>query len=269
MCRWIAYKGRTIPLERYVTEPAHSLVRQSIGAKEALGATQGDGFGLGWYDAHEEPGLYREVRPAWSDENLKHLCRHIRAHLFFAHVRAATSTPTTRPNCHPFIHGRFMFMHNGSLGDWDLIRRKVEALIPDAYYRSRVGTTDSEAAFLAILGARTGKDPAEKDLVGALTATVARIAEMVRLSGQPNAFRFTSALTDGETLYAVRYALPQDAANTLYYREDAGDVVIASEPLDAERDIWTPVPANHLLIVPKSGKPRLEPFLAEARAAAE
>jgi predicted glutamine amidotransferase len=269
MCRWIAYKGRTIPLERYVTEPAHSLVRQSIDAKEALGATQGDGFGLGWYGTHPEPGLYREVRPAWSDENLKHLCRHIRAHLFFAHVRAATSTPTTRPNCHPFIHGRFMFMHNGSLGDWDLIRRKVEALIPDPYYRSRIGTTDSEAAFLAILGARTGKDPAETDMVGALTRTVARIADMVRESREPKAFRFTSALTDGETLCAVRYALPKEAANTLYFREDEGDVVIASEPLDAERSVWTPVPANHLLIVPKSGKARLEPFLDETRAAAE
>ena len=264
MCRWIAYKGRAIPLERYVTEPVHSLVRQSIDAKEALGATQGDGFGLGWYATHPEPGLYREVRPAWSDENLKHLCRHIRAHLFFAHVRAATSTPTTRPNCHPFIHGRFMFMHNGSLGDWDLIRRKVEALIPDAYYRSRIGTTDSEAAFLAILGAR-----AETDMAGALTRTVARIADMVRENGDHKAFRFTSALTDGETLYAVRYALPKEAANTLYFREDDGDVVIASEPLDAERSIWTAVPANHLLIVPKSGKPRLEPFLDETRAAAE
>ncbi|MFI5016028.1 MAG: class II glutamine amidotransferase [Hyphomicrobiales bacterium] len=264
MCRWIAYRGRTIPLERYVTEPEHSLVRQSIGAKEALGATQGDGFGLGWYDKHPEPGLYREVRPAWSDENLKHLCRHISAHLFFAHVRAATSTPTTRPNCHPFIHGRFMFMHNGSLGDWDLIRRKVEALIPDAYYRSRIGTTDSEAAFLAILG-----DGAEHDPVGALTRTVGKIAEMIRLSGAPNVFRFTAALTDGEALYAVRYAQPKESANTLYYREDEGNVVIASEPLEAARDIWTPVPANHLLIAPKHGKVRLEPFLDERRAAAE
>ncbi|MBV9517703.1 MAG: class II glutamine amidotransferase [Hyphomicrobiales bacterium] len=263
MCRWIAYKGRTIPLERYVTEPQHSLVRQSIDAKEALGATQGDGFGLGWYAAHQDPGLYREVRPAWSDENLKHLCRHIHAHLFFAHVRAATSTPTTRPNCHPFTHGRFMFMHNGSLGDWDSIRRKVEALIPDALYTSRVGTTDSEAAFLAILGAGAETDP-----VGALTRTVARITDLVHQSGKPNAFRFTSALTDGETLYAVRYAMPKEAANTLYFREDGEDVVVASEPLDAERSFWKPVPANHLLILPKRGKPRLEPFLDEARVAA-
>jgi predicted glutamine amidotransferase len=256
MCRWIAYRGRSIPLARYVTEPEHSLVRQSIGAKEALGATQGDGFGLGWYDRHLEPGLYREVRPAWSDENLKHLCRHISAHLFFAHVRAATSTPTTRPNCHPFIHGRFMFMHNGSLGDWDLIRRKVEALIPDEYYRARIGTTDSEAAFLAILG-----DGVQQDPVGALARTVARIAEMIRMSGAPNTFRFTSALTDGESLFAVRYAQPKESANTLYFREDGGDLVIASEPLDAERSFWTQVPANHLLIAPAEGKVRLEPFL--------
>src|SRR5579862_9053585 len=95
MCRWIAYRGETITLDRYVTEPCHSLVAQSLKAKESVGATNGDGFGLGWYGDRDEPGLYREIRPAWSDENLKHLCRHIRSGLFFAHVRAATGTPTT------------------------------------------------------------------------------------------------------------------------------------------------------------------------------
>ena len=34
MCRWIAYRGETIPLERYVTAPAHSLVVQSLKALE-------------------------------------------------------------------------------------------------------------------------------------------------------------------------------------------------------------------------------------------
>jgi glutamine amidotransferase len=235
-----------------------------MAAKEALGATQGDGFGLGWYGAQAEPGVYREVRPAWSDENLKHLCRHISAHLFFAHVRAATSTPTTRPNCHPFIHGRFMFMHNGSLGDWDLIRRQVEALIPDADYRARIGTTDSEAAFLAMFGAGIDTDP-----VGALTKTVARIADLIRLSGTEREFRFTSALTDGETLYAVRYALPEKAANTLYVREREGDVVIASEPLDPGREGWREVPPSSLVIAQPGKRVRIEPFLAQARQAAE
>jgi glutamine amidotransferase len=264
MCRWIAYRGRAIALARYVTEPEHSLVRQSIAAKEALGATQGDGFGLGWYGTHDEPGLYREVRPAWSDENLRHLCRHIQAHLFFAHVRAATSTPTTRPNCHPFAHGRFMFMHNGSLGDWDLIRRQVEALIPDSHYAARIGTTDSEAAFLALFGAGVEADP-----VGALASVVGRIAELIRASGTERQFRFTSALADGETIYAVRYAVPTEAANTLYIREENGDIVLASEPLDLAREGWRAVPPSSVVIARKGRAARIEPFLAEARQAAE
>jgi len=114
MCRWIAYRGETIPLEQYVTAPAHSLVVQSQRALESTASTNGDGFGMGWYGEHPEPGLYREVRPAWSDENLRYLCRHIQSHLYFAHVRAATGTPITRPNCHPFACGRWLFMHNGT-----------------------------------------------------------------------------------------------------------------------------------------------------------
>ena len=82
MCRWIAYRGETIALEHYVTTPAHSLISQSIQALESTASVNGDGFGLGWYDAEDtSPGLYREVRPAWSDENLRHLCRHIRSGL--------------------------------------------------------------------------------------------------------------------------------------------------------------------------------------------
>src|SRR5262249_10612884 len=143
MCRWIAYRGETIPLEQYVTAPAHSLVVQSQRSLESTAATNGDGFGMGWYGEHAEPGLYREVRPAWSAETLRSLCRHIRSHLYFAHVRAATGTPITRPNCHPFACGRWLFMHNGMIGNWGRLRRRVEGLIPDAFYGSRIGTTDS------------------------------------------------------------------------------------------------------------------------------
>src|SRR5204862_6242438 len=214
MCRWIAYRGETIKLERYVTAPSHSLVVQSLRALEGNASTNGDGFGLGWYDAQDrEPGLYREVRPAWSDENLRHLCRHIRSHLFFARVRASTGTATTRPNCHPFAHGRWMFMHNGQIGEWSLIRRHVEALIPDAYYRSRIGTTDSEAVFLAILGAGGEQDP-----VGATSRTLSTIMDIVRASGTAEPVRFTAALTDGRDLYAFRFA-SNDTANSLYYRQ--------------------------------------------------
>jgi predicted glutamine amidotransferase len=263
MCRWIAYRGDTIALEHYVTAPAHSLVQQSIRALESTASTNGDGFGLGWYGEHEEPGMYREVRPAWSDENLRHLCRHIRSHLFFAHVRASTGTPTTRPNCHPFSHRQWMFMHNGQIGDWSLVRRRVEALIPDSLYGSRVGTTDSEAAFLAILGAGADRDPVE-----AVTGTLAVLTDMVRATGSTAPLRFTSALSDGQNLYAFRYA-NNDTPNSLYYREAGGSAVIVSEPLDQDRTYWKAVPPSHL-IISRPGQPvELRPFPADKRLAAE
>ena len=92
MCRFLAYLGEPVFLNELVCAPTHSLVHQSLHAAEAKTETNGDGFGIGWYGEHVEPGLYRDICPAWSDENLVNLCRQVRARTFFAHVRAATGT---------------------------------------------------------------------------------------------------------------------------------------------------------------------------------
>ncbi len=261
MCRWIAYRGETTALEHYVTSPSHSLIAQSIRALESTASTNGDGFGLGWYGEHPEPGLYREVRPAWSDENLHHLCRHIHSHLFFAHVRASTGTPVTRPNCHPFACGHWMFMHNGVIGDWSRVRRRVEALIPDELYASRTGTTDSEAVFLSLMGAGLDRDP-----VGATARVVSQITAIVKEQREP--LRFTAAMADGRDLYAFRYAV-HAKANTLYYAAAGDGVVIVSEPLDTDRERWKPVPPGHM-VVAQAGRPvEVMPFLTGLRVAAE
>jgi glutamine amidotransferase len=263
MCRWIAYRGEPTALERYVTSPSHSLIEQSVRALESTAATNGDGFGLGWYGDLPDPGVYREVRPAWSDDNLRNLCRHIRSRLFFAHVRATTGTAVTRPNCHPFVSGSWMFMHNGVIGDWSLIRREVEAMIPDALYSTRLGTTDSEAVFLAIMGAGGADDP-----VGATIRVLEVLTSLVNSGARRDPLRFTTALTDGKDLYAFRYAA-NDNANTLYYRAKGDDVVIVSEPLDKDRSIWAPVPANHVLVARAGERIELVPFFTEKREAAE
>jgi predicted glutamine amidotransferase len=156
-----------------------------------------------------------------------------------------------------------MFMHNGVIGNWARMRRKTEALIPDEFYGSRVGTTDSEAVFLAILGAGGDKDP-----VGATIRTLSTLTAMADGGGVKEPLRFTAALANGRDLYAFRYAA-NDNANTLYYRESGTNVVVVSEPLDAERAHWTPVPAGYMLSAP-AGKPiTLAPMLAESRVAAE
>jgi predicted glutamine amidotransferase len=262
MCRWIAYRGETTALEHYVTEPAHSLISQSIAALESTASINGDGFGLGWYGAHPEPGLYREVRPAWSDENLRYLCRHLTSHLFFAHVRAATGTPITRPNCHPFACGHWLFMHNGFVGSWNRVRRQVESLIPDKLYPARVGTTDSEAIFLAIMGA--GID----DPVTATEKTLERITHLVNQNEPADRFRFTAALSNGQDLFAFRYAV-NDRANTLYYRESDQGIVVVSEPLDRDHSNWIAVPESSVLVAKAGERTRVLPLLHQHREAAE
>jgi len=262
MCRWIAYRGETTALEHYVTEPAHSLITQSIHALESTASVNGDGFGLGWYGNHPEPGLYREIRPAWSDENLRYLCRHLQSNLFFAHVRAATGTAITRANCHPFACGKWLFMHNGFIGNWARLRRRVEALIPDELYPSRVGTTDSEAIFLAIMGAGMEQP------VAAAEKTFATLTDFVNRNTPPDRLRITAALANGRDLYAFRYAV-NDKANTLYYRQSGNAIVVVSEPLDDDQKTWISVPENHVLVALAGEQARIVPLFQRQQVAAE
>ncbi len=131
MCRIAAYAGPSIPLENIIIRPKHSLLEQSQHATEAKLAVNGDGFGIAWYDDGPEPGLYRDVLPAWSDGNLTSLCRMVRSRLFLAHVRASTVGETSRQNCHPFTFGKWSFCHNGQVPHFPAIRRRLEAALPD------------------------------------------------------------------------------------------------------------------------------------------
>ena len=201
MCRWIAYQGEPTFLDALVAEPAHSLIAQSLCAAEAKVVTNGDGFGIGWYGDRDRPGVYREVRPAWSDENLRNLCHQVKASLFFAHVRASTGPAIARANCHPFTVGRLMFMHNGQIGQFCAIKRRVEAMIPDDLYHHRSGTTDSEALFLAAFAYGIAADP-----IGGMAATLQAVHGLMLKAGLREALRFTACLTDGTDLYAFRWA---------------------------------------------------------------
>ncbi len=246
MCRWLAYTGAPVFLEDLICKPVHSLVDQSLCATEAKSPTNGDGFGIGWYGERPQPGLYREVLPAWNDPNLRSLAHQIRAGLFFAHVRASTGTGSSRPNCHPFAHGRWLFMHNGQIGGYQRLRRPLESLIPDRYYDHREGTTDSEVLFFLLFANGLEEDP-----VGALSRSLAQVQDVMAEHGVTEPLRFTAALSDGRSIYAVRHASDQ-APPSLYWREsDCGEgraVSIVSEPLE-QPETWEAVPADRVLVV--------------------
>lgn len=236
MCRWAAYRGTPLFLEDVVSSPSHSLIAQSHRATRGLTATNGDGFGIAWYGERPEPGLYRDILPAWSDCNLRSLARQIRSGLFLAHVRASTVGATTRDNCHPFVHGRWSFMHNGHVGHFARIERRLEAHLANRLYERRAGSTDSELLFLLAVQFGLASDPR-----AAIAATMRLVADETVLEGLEPAIRFTAAFSDGRTLHAVRYA-SDGQAPSLYARIcPDGCCRLVSEPLDDEDERWRPV----------------------------
>jgi predicted glutamine amidotransferase len=248
MCRLVAYLGEPIFLDQLVCAPQHSLLRQALRAEQARTVTNGDGFGVGWYGERNEPGLYREVMPAWSDENLLALCATVRSRLFFAHVRAATGTSIARQNCHPFRHGRWLFMHNGQIGGYARVRRQLEAMLPDAYFAARQGATDSELLFLLALARIDAGEPPEQAMMAVLNHTFGRMLD----EGINEPLRFAAALSDGEQILAFRFA-SDDQPPTLYLGECDGGSVVASEPLDNRPADWRSVPANGWLRMDRRG----------------
>src|SRR5262245_61125883 len=122
MCRWLAYSGTPVFLKELLFDLPHSLVDQSLHSRLGVETTNGDGFGIGWYDETETPAVFRSVEPAWNDENLRELASHVRSRLVFAHIRASTGTPVQQTNCHPFRYGRWLWMHNGSIAHFHDVR---------------------------------------------------------------------------------------------------------------------------------------------------
>ena len=254
MCRFLAYQGLPVFLETVVSKPCHSLIHQSMSATEAKTATNGDGFGLGWYGERPEPGIYRDLRPAWSDDNLLAICAQVRSKLFFAHVRASTGTATARANCHPFGLANCLFMHNGQVGAYTQIRRALEALIPDDLYAHRAGTTDSEVIFLAAMARG-----AEQDAVAAFTSVLADAHALMRSSGTREALRFAALFTDGTTLYAFRWACDAQAP-TLYWRYAGEGLHVVSEPFDDSHESWNALPQGSVLVAKAGQTPEIRSF---------
>lgn len=256
MCRWAAYSGAPIFLEEIVSRPGHSLIHQSHCATQCHSATNGDGFGIAWYGERPEPGLFRDVLPAWSDPNLKSLTAQVKSHLFLAHVRASTGTATSRNNCHPFVHGRWSFMHNGQVGGYDSFRRDADMMISEDLYPSRRGATDSEALFLVALAEGLDDDPR-----GALERAAARFIRLSRAKGTAPHLRMTAALSDGRVLYAIRYATDA-AAPSLWHRwsDRRQGRAVVSEPLESDEGDWQEVPASSFCTF-DGASVRVEPFL--------
>ena len=247
MCRLFAYFGEPVWLDTLLIEPEASLISQSMAAREAKTVVNGDGCGLGWYGERGTPGVFRDTLPAWSDANLAALCHQVRSGAFMAHVRSATSGEVSPANCHPFALGRHLFMHNGQIGGYDRLRRRIDMLIDDGFYGQRRGTCDSEAIFL--IAASQGL---EDDPVGAIAKALRQCLAVMAESGVTDPLRFSAILMDGETTHAFRWS-SDDRPPTLYWRDLEAGIAFSSEPCSFDASLWTPFAPNSVVKLDSGG----------------
>lgn len=241
MCRWLAYIGKPRLIENFVYDGPHSLCSQAQQSYKAKLGVHGDGGGLGWYGTRAEPGLYRNAGPAWADTNLRELTRVVESHVFFAHVRASTGAPNLDINCHPFRSGSLLFMHNGQIGGFGRLRRQLTGWLPDERFDALAGGTDSELLFQLMLG-----NGLASDAPAAIRRSVSEVENLRRQSGIEEAFRATFAVTDGDSIWALRWASDRYAPS-LFLNTGGGDAFVVSEPLDEDVSSWRKVLPNTLL----------------------
>jgi glutamine amidotransferase len=269
----MAYLGPPASLRSLLTDPPHSLYRQSWAPRrQRHGTVNADGFGVGWYaDQDPVPARYRRAVPIWGDPSLPDIARVTRTAAVLAAVRSATEgTALGEAAAAPFGHGPWLFSHNGLLDDWPgsaavIADREPAADDPDedrpvagappllsgaAALLSLEAMVDSAFLWALVLG----RLRAGHGMGAALAATIGA----VEAAGGTGRFNFL--LTDGQSIAATA------CGDTLWFRRADGitvrpaagtagetaapgsapSVVVASEPSDDEPG-WTEVPDRYLL----------------------
>ncbi len=274
MCRYVSYIGPPILADDLLYKPKFSVVTaQSMNAGEMSVSVNGDGFGIGWYvpELDNEPCVFRSIKPAWGDQNLRILARKIYSPCIFAHVRAASPGLTIEEvNSHPFWCGQLMFMHHGVLGGFKEMRRKMLRQLNDVAYDAIQGSTDSEHLFGLFLNHI--KNPfghvTVEEMADALEAMFRDLSELMIEQDVRHHSYLNFAVTNGTSLVQVRYTTnPNVQPSSWYYmhgkeyhcRGDScimepshgrpSSIVVASEPFTARRSDWMKVERNAMMIV--------------------
>ncbi|KAL1748448.1 nucleophile aminohydrolase [Schizophyllum fasciatum] len=283
MCRFVIYKGTApVQLSHLLTRPCHSIINQAFDSRLRLDHRRpmnGDGFGVGWYDCQaddelgHQPCIFTSVTPAWNNVNLQRLAEKIKSPLVFGHVRATTAGSLSLDNCHPFTHGKLMWMHNGGIADFPRIKRRLQNELPDVAFNMVQGNTDSEWAFAVFLSKLP--DPNAQafktaELRQAMTETIAHINRLTEEAGSTEPSLMNFCVTDGESVIATRYVSSRtDEAASLWFssgttfseyadgghykmaKEDKREniIMVASEPLTFERADWMEIKTNNMIVI--------------------
>jgi predicted glutamine amidotransferase len=265
MCRLYAFRGNEpTKIGCALISAQNALLRQS--RADRRGDTHPDGWGIAFY-ADGMPEIERRSAAAYDDLHFSRTAELVYARTVIAHVRRATVGAVTPANTHPFAYGRWVFAHNGTVRGIEGTGEVLTEETPIALRQARRGSTDSELAFLWLLGrlARHGidLDARSAPLAGVMEVvadSLVRLEMLARASADPTPAKLNFLLTNGDLVVGSRWR------GDLQWVERLGDwrcelcgvphiehrpgiayraVVIASEPIT--REAWREVPDGSVI----------------------
>jgi glutamine amidotransferase len=287
MCRFTLYLGSPVRMSTLLTEPQHSLIKQSYESNERSEPLNGDGFGVGWYAPrlHSQPAQFHETTPAWNNQNLESIARVVASPCIMAHVRAASlGSLVNLSNCHPFGFGDYLLMHNGEVGNFHKIRRQLmETLTDDAFNVVR-GSTDTEHLFAMFVdelirnqkSLNPGKNGHEGwdglQLAEHLSRALQRILQIIQGRDDWEPSYLNVAVADGSHVAVCRFTdASDDEPESLHLLHgelyepiskhfkdaslDEGEsMIVSSEPLNQDGR-WKDVSRNCMLVLDRKRVP--------------
>jgi predicted glutamine amidotransferase len=218
---------------------------------KALGASNPNGWGLGFYNS-SEPIILRGQSAANTDPNFDLAANEVAgsgAIIAVGHVRRASSGLVNIPDPHPFERYKngkwWLFCHNGGIDKTiliNLIGTQYLSQNPPSVGSNQNEWIDSELYFIYVLKCCEQNN---WDVQKGITKAVVDICNQVPGTGETLNF----LLTDGQTLWGFR------KGNTLYYYNDPQYLAIASQYPTSSQGAWITVSDFYLVTLLRSTAP--------------
>ncbi|HEX9768305.1 MAG TPA: class II glutamine amidotransferase [Kiloniellales bacterium] len=269
MCRLYGFRANEpTKLECSLVRAQNALMTQSVRDRESL--THGHGWGVAEH-SDGVPFVEKQAWAAYHGEHFKKTAARLYSRAAIAHVRRATVGPPSLENTHPFVHGLWLFAHNGTVPNFE---RVCERLLPelDEIHRTEIhGSTDSEHVFRYLL-TLWGRNP-ERPLIETLRIGLEQTIQWANDVDPAARVSLNVLWTNGEELVGSRLN------RTLWWLERQGlsrcaicgeshvhhdpkqpyrAIEIASEPITAEN--WLEIPNGTVFAVDPDFRLRVEPM---------
>jgi predicted glutamine amidotransferase len=251
---WLAWHGQPLLIEQLLFNPRGGLVDRARGSGESADAS----VGLGWYGTGDAPDVYNGTVAPWDDDALRELAGNVRASLFLAHVRAGSGDAIAR-------HGRWLFVHDGAINGFEELKPDLLAAVNPSLTGSLDVSSPSEVLFALAVTFGLADDP-----VAGLERAIGFVEAIAVRRGVGSAVQASIGLSDGESVWAVRYctrgpapplfaSADVQAARMLYpnrplvqlLKDD--DHIVVSHPLADIPGAWDKLPEASAVVV-RSGR---------------